>query len=149
MLSPDESQQSAELRQVFVKTLPKRLETVHRRARRLMMQGWDVNVLTVFYQDVQSLAGACGRYGVLDAGEILYGIETCLTPFLERLTFPDSEQTQKFQRVVDALGALIAKHVPAKMATLAGTGAAQHFAAERSGIQTLVVPPRDYWRRWS
>ena len=70
MLSPDESQQSAELRQVFVKTLPKRLETVHRRARRLLMQGWDVNVLTVFFQDVQALAGACGRYGVLDAGEL-------------------------------------------------------------------------------
>ncbi len=147
MLSPDESQQSAELRHVFVKTLPKRLETVHRRARRLIMQGWDVNVLTVFFQDVQALAGACGRYGVLDAGEILYGIEMFVAPHLERLTLPDAAQITQFQRVVDVLGALIAKHVPEKIAT-AASHAAGPLVADRGGIQTLVVPPRDYWRRW-
>ncbi len=147
MLSPDESQQSAELRQVFVKTLPKRLDTVHRRARRLTMQGWDVNVLTVFFHDVQALAGACGRYGVLDAGEILYGIETFVAPHLERLTLPDATELPQFQRVVDALGALIAKHVPEKVAVMA-PGTTGPLVAERGGIQTLVIPPREYWRRW-
>ncbi len=147
MLSPDESQQSAELRQVFIKMLPKRLDTVHRRARRLLMQGWDVNALTVFFEDVQALAGACGRYGVLDAGEILYGIETFLAPYLERLTFPDETQRQQFQRVIDALAALIAKHVPGRTTTLTGVNA-RSLVSERGGIQTLVIPPREYWRRW-
>jgi diguanylate cyclase (GGDEF)-like protein len=148
MLSPDESQQSAELRQVFVKTLPKRLETLHRRARRLLMQGWDVNVLTVFFQDVQAAAGACGRYGVLDAGEVLFGIETFVAPYIERLDLPDEAQRSEFQRHVDALGALVAKHVPEKVAAMA-PGAALPLVAERGGIQTLVIPPREYWRRWS
>ena len=148
MLSPDESQQSAELRLVFVKTLPKRLETVHRRARRLMMQGWDINVMTVFFQDVQALAGACGRYGVLDAGEILYGIETFVAPHLERLELPDEARRPQFQRVIDALGGLIAQHVPEKVAAMA-PGTHSPLVAERGGVQTLVVPPRDYWRRWS
>jgi diguanylate cyclase (GGDEF)-like protein len=148
MLSPDESQQSAELRQVFVKTLPKRLETVHRRARRLMMQGWDINVLTVFFNDVQALAGACGRYGVLDAGEILYGIETFVAPHLERLELPDEARRPQFQRIIDALGGLIAQHVPEKVASLA-PGTHSPLVAERGGVQTLVIPPRDYWRRWS
>lgn len=147
MLSPDESQQSAELRQVFVKTLPKRLDTVHRRARRLLMQGWDVNALTVFFQDVQALAGGCGRYGVLDAGEMLYGIETFLAPYLERMTLPDEPQRQQFQRVIDALAALIAKHVPGRAATLSGTDV-YALVSDRGGIQTLVIPPREYWRRW-
>ena len=146
MLSPDESQQSAELRQVFVKTLPKRLETVHRRARRLTMQGWDVNVLTVFFQDVQALAGACGRYGVLDAGEVLFGIETFVAPYLENVSLPDDEARPQFQRAIDALGALIAKHVPEKVAVT--SPGVMPLVAERGGIQTLVVPPREYWRRW-
>lgn len=148
MLSPDESQQSAELRQVFVKTLPKRLETVHRRARRLMMQGWDVNVMTVFFQDVQALAGACGRYGLLDAGEILFSIETFVAPYLERLVLPDEAQRTQFQRIVDTLGGLISRHVPAKMAATS-SGFVQPLSSERGGVQTLVIPPRDYWRRWS
>lgn len=148
MLSPDESQQSAELRQVFVKTLPKRLETVHRRARRLLMQGWDVNVLTVFFQDVQALAGACGRYGVLDAGEILYGIEMFVGPYLERMALPDEDAGLQFRRVVDALGRLVAKHVPEAAAPLLKADA-RTLAAEQTGVQTLVVPPRDYWRRWA
>lgn len=146
MLSPDESQQSAELRQVFVKTLPKRLETVHRRARRLTMQGWDVNVLTVFFQDVQALAGACGRYGVLDAGEVLFGIETFVAPYLENVSLPDDEARPQFQRAIDMLGALIAKHVPEKVAVT--SPGVMPLVAERGGIQTLVVPPREYWRRW-
>lgn len=146
MLSPDESQQSAELRLVFLKTLPKRLETVHRRARRLAMQGWDVNVLTVFFRDVQALAGACGRYGVLEAGEILYGIELFAAPYLENMTVPDEAARAKFQRVVDALGKVIAKHVPENVAPSA-VGAST-MVTERSGIPTLVIPPREYWRRW-
>lgn len=148
MLSPDESQQSAELRQVFVKTLPKRLETVHRRARRLHMQGWDVNVLTVFFQDVQALAGACGRYGVLDAGEILYAIESFVAPHLERLDLPGEAERPLFQRHIDALGSLVAQHVPEKIATSPAGGNAP-LVAERGGVQTLVIPPREYWRRWS
>jgi diguanylate cyclase (GGDEF)-like protein len=149
MLSPDESQQSAELRLVFVKTLPRRLETVHRRARRLSMQGWDVNVLTVLFQDVQSLVGACGRYGVLEAGEVLYALESLLAPHLEHLSFPDEIQGQQIQRAVDALGALVSQHVPQKSAPISGSGMTLATAAERGGIQTLVVPPREYWRRWS
>ena len=147
MLSPDESQQSAELRHVFVKTLPKRLDTVHRRARRLIMQGWDVNALTVFFQDVQALAGACGRYGVLDAGEILYGIEMFVGPYLARLAFPEPEEIKQFQRVIDTLAALIARQVPGGRAPTMSAGA-QPLVADRGGIQTLVIPPREYWRRW-
>ena len=147
MLSPDESQQSAELRLVFLKTLPRRLETVHRRGRRLLMQGWDINVLTVFFEDVQALSGACGRYGVLEAGEVLYAIESFLAPFLERMSLPTAEQSPEFQRLLDALGRLISKHVPERVS--ASLGAAPVPAlAERTGVQTLVVPPREYWRRW-
>ncbi|HWT14928.1 MAG TPA: EAL domain-containing protein [Patescibacteria group bacterium] len=130
-----------------MKTLPKRLETVHRRARRLLIQGWDVNVLTVFFRDVQALSGACGRYGVLDAGEVLYGIEMFVAPHLERLSLPEAEQTAQFQRIVEVLAKLIAKHVPEKLAVMA-PGAAVPLVAERGGIQTLVIPPREYWRRW-
>ena len=65
----DEIQQSAELRQAFLRHLPKRLDGVRRRGRRLCNVGWDINALALLYDELQLLAGNCGSHGLIDLSE--------------------------------------------------------------------------------
>jgi diguanylate cyclase (GGDEF)-like protein len=145
MQNQDETQQNAELRQAFLKFLPKRLETLQKRGRRLCVGGWDINALTLLYQEVQTLAGACGRYGILEAGELLFGIERLLSGPIENVQLPDAEQTALFAKLLDGLGKVIARQASTVLRTPADAGA----AAPRSPYPTSVKPPNEYWKRWS
>ena len=78
MHKQDDSQQSAELRQAFLRHLPKRLDTLTRRGLRQARDGWDINSLSLIFREVQTLAGASGRYGLLDLAEKLFAIESAL-----------------------------------------------------------------------
>ena len=120
MLNQDETQQNAELRQAFLKFLPKRLETLQKRGRRLCVGGWDINALTLLYQEVQTLAGACGRYGILESGEMLFGIERLLAAPIENVQLPDAEQTAVFIKLLDGLGKIIARQTSASVRTPVG-----------------------------
>jgi len=71
MQKQDDTQQAAELRLAFLRHLPKRLDTLRKRGQRLCTQGWDINALSILFREIQTLAGACGRYGLLDSGELL------------------------------------------------------------------------------
>ena len=51
-----ETQQRAELRLAFLRHLPKRAEAIGRRGRRFCRDGWDINGLSLLYEDVQRLA---------------------------------------------------------------------------------------------
>ena len=145
MQGQDESQQSAELRQAFLRHLPKRLDGVRRRGRRLCQSGWDINALTLLFDEVQTLAGACGRYGLLDLGEKLFALERTLAPHIEEVKIPDAEQTAQVAAVLEALG-------PPAQAAAAGPGAAQVGSDERAtldGIPLQVVPPVDFIARFA
>src|ERR1700754_1239727 len=89
MQKHDETQQAAELRRAFIRHLPKRLETLRKRGYRLCTQGWDVNALSLLFREIQTLAGTCGRYGLLDLSEHLFGLESLLTPFVEEVAIPN------------------------------------------------------------
>ena len=86
MLKQDDSQQSAELRQAFLRHLPKRLDTLTRRGLRQAREGWDINSLSLIFREVQTLAGASGRYGLLDLAEKLFSIESALADSLEQVS---------------------------------------------------------------
>ena len=47
----------------------KRLDSVRRRGRRMCQQGWDINALALLFEELQTLAGACGRWGGRPGGE--------------------------------------------------------------------------------
>ena len=96
MQQQDDTQQAAELRLAFLRHLPKRLEMLRKRGQRLCDQGWDINALTLLFRETQPLAGACGRYGLLDIGEHLFSIERFLTPFVTLVSVPDQAQTEAF-----------------------------------------------------
>jgi diguanylate cyclase (GGDEF)-like protein len=150
MPNQDEAQQSAELRQAFLKFLPKRLETLQKRGRRLCVGGWDINALTLLYQEVQTLAGACGRYGILESGEMLFGIERLLSGPIENVQLPDAEQTAVFIKLLDGLGKIIARQTaPNQRAPVGDAALRGHGQPQSSPYPTSVRPPAQYWQRWS
>src|ERR1700745_1445987 len=110
MQKQEDTQQAAELRLAFLRHLPKRLDTLRKRGQRLSTQGWDINALTNLFRELQTLAGTCGRYGLLDVGERLFALERFLAPFAERVAIPDSAQSAAFAVQLRELDSLIASH---------------------------------------
>ncbi|HJU41024.1 MAG TPA: Hpt domain-containing protein, partial [Tahibacter sp.] len=103
MHKQDDSQQNAELRQAFLRHLPKRLDTLTRRGLRQARDGWDINTLSLIFREVQTLAGASGRYGLLDLAEKLYAIETALAEKVEQVALPDEILTEHIVRLLEDL----------------------------------------------
>ena len=142
MHTQDDTQQAAELRLAFVRHLPKRLETLRKRGLRLCTQGWDINALSILFRELQTLAGACGRYGLLDIGERLFAMENFLAPFVQNVAIPDVAQTEAFTMQLAGLDLLIAQHEVTQAAQLT-------VAPARAGSYPLqVTPPPEYWKRF-
>ena len=150
MQKQDDTQQAAELRLAFLRHLPKRLETLRKRGLRLCTQGWDVNALSILFREIQTLAGACGRYGLLDSGEFLFALESFLAPFVEQVTIPNASQIGAFAAQLRELEPLIAQH-ERRYGEPAGTQAAAALTVETAqagGFSLQVTPPPEYWYRF-
>lgn len=148
MLPKDETQQNAELRQAFLKHLPRRVEMVRKRGHRVCKGVWDVNTVTLLYQDVQGLAGASGRYGLLEASERLYQIERLLEPFIRQLRMPSADDRLQIEQQLEALVAAAEPPTP----TVRSARELHVAAPERvpaSVIPSSLRPPEEYWRRFS
>src|SRR5579885_744666 len=151
MQTQDDTQQAAELRRAFLRHLPKRLETLRKRGLRLCTQGWDVNALALLFRELQTLAGTCGRYGLLDISERLFALEGSLAPFVEQVAIPNTSQTEAFAAQLRELTPLIARHeAQYGEAPGAGSAAALAVAPAQAGIYRLqVTPPPEYWKRFA
>ena len=151
MHQQNDTQQAAELRLAFVRHLPKRLETLRKRGQRLCTQGWDINALTLLLRELQTLAGACGRYGLLDVGEYLFALESFLAPFVERVAIPNPGQTETFAAQLDGLDRLITHHEAqyGEPATAQAAAALTVAAVQTGTIALQVTPPPDYWKRFA
>src|SRR5690606_29160971 len=112
MYAQDESQQRTELRLAFLRHLPARIEQVARRANRFCRDGWDVNGLSLLQQDVQRLAGASGRYGMVDASERLHALEMLLAEMLERGALPDEDANRHVAALLQELAPASAAPAP-------------------------------------
>ena len=146
----DDTQQAAELRLAFLRHLPKRLETLRKRGQRLCAQGWDINALSILFREIQTLAGACGRYGLLDSGEYLFALESFLAPFVERVAIPNASQTEAFGAQLRKLEPLIAQHEHqyGESASTQATAALTVATTQIGGFALQVTPPPDYWKRF-
>jgi diguanylate cyclase (GGDEF)-like protein len=148
VLPKDDTQHNAELRQAFLRHLPRRIETVRKRGHRICSGVWDLNTLTLLLQDVQGLAGAAGRYGLLDASERLYQVEQLLEPWVRTPRLPDAAERQAIEARINALAEVGA----APVATLRTPRDFLVPLPERLAQQAVPVflrPPEEYWRRFS
>jgi len=149
MHTQDDTQQAAELRLAFVRHLPKRLETLRKRGLRLCTQGWDINALSILFRELQTLAGACGRYGLLDIGERLFAMENFLAPFVQNVAIPDVAQTEAFTMQLAGLDLLIAQHEERHIEPAVTQAAQLTVAPAHAGSYPLqVTPPPEYWKRF-
>jgi diguanylate cyclase (GGDEF)-like protein len=150
MQTQENTQQAAELRRAFLRHLPKRLETLRKRGLRLCTQGWDINALAVLFRELQTLAGTCGRYGLLDLGERLFALEGWLAPFVESVAIPTPQQSEAFAAQLEGLAPLIERHAAQYgEASDRGMVAALAVAPVQAGIYSLqVTPPAEYWKRF-
>jgi len=146
MLRAEETPQNAEHKQAFLKFLPKRLDTLVKRGRRLLLGGWDINALNVLFQEVQTLAGAAGRYGLVDVSELLFAIEVNLAPFIESVSLPDEDASTRFGQQLTDIGRMAARDGGEPNGRAA---AATKVAAIKSHVPLMVTPPQNYWHRWA
>jgi diguanylate cyclase (GGDEF)-like protein len=136
-----DTQQRAELRLAFLRHLPKRAEAIGRRGRRFCREGWDINGLSLLYEDVQRLAGVSGRYGVLEVSEQLLALESVLGEFLEHETLPDEAANERIVKLLDEL----APHIPEVRVHVGETPTA---TARYTDSPRAELAPPNYWRRW-
>ena len=84
MLAKDVSQQAAELRQAFLRHLPRRVDLLQKKGHRLIRGPWDVNAAALLLKEVQQLAGAAGKHGLVDSSDRLYQLELRLAEDLKQ-----------------------------------------------------------------
>ncbi len=150
IVAQDETQQNAEFRQAFLKHLPKRVEIVLKRGRRLA-RSWDINAFALMHQDVQGLAGACGRYGLLDLGDRFFGLENFLSPFVKEYRQPEAEHANQFALLLDELSPVAEREMERLGLGLVLAVQNRHADMPQLGrkIQTSVIPPLDFISRYA
>ncbi|MEO7478000.1 MAG: EAL domain-containing protein [Lysobacteraceae bacterium] len=125
------SSQQDEYRQAFLRHLPKRIETIEARIQRYLREGWDAPGLSILNDDVQRLAGASGRYDLIEPSQHLLSLENMLGEHMVRKTLPNRQQSE---RMLALMGAIMAALAPRP-------------DAQRNSGHSEMAPER-YWQRW-
>ncbi|MGH8183422.1 MAG: EAL domain-containing response regulator [Rhodanobacteraceae bacterium] len=134
-----------ELQAAFRRHLPQRLRTLLRRARVQCRTGWDCNVLRALHDEIAMLAGACGRYGMLETGERLLALESVLAAPVAAQDVPDAATSAGIDALLDSLRPHLQMDSPGT-ALPAWMQDATPLAA-REPFPRCEVPPDKYWVR--
>lgn len=134
MAATEDIQQTkgAELKQAFANHLPKRLALVRRRCRELCNDAWDMHTLSSLYDDVQTLAGSSGTYGLVEVSEQLFSLEVYLASFTEGELTPSDQQRSEILRLAEELDEFIGDEVAVEE-TEQGPPSLRPVAREDSG----------------
>jgi PleD family two-component response regulator/EAL domain-containing protein (putative c-di-GMP-specific phosphodiesterase class I) len=125
------SAQQDEYRQAFLRHLPKRIEAVEQRIQRFRRDGWEANGMALLNDDVQRLAGASGRYDLIEPSQHLLTLEQMLGDHIARKSLPDAHHSERMLALMAAV-----------TASLAVRPDSQQNSAHSE------VAPEAYWRRW-
>ncbi|MBS0195081.1 MAG: EAL domain-containing protein [Proteobacteria bacterium] len=126
------SSQHEEYRQAFLRHLPKRVESIEQRIGRYRRDGWEAEGLRMLTDDVQRLAGASGRYDLIEPSQHLLTLEQMLGEHMSQRTLPNAQQSDRMLTLTAAVTAAL---------TVKPTGPQKVAHSE--------VPPAAYWRRWT
>ena len=125
------SSQQDEYRLAFLRHLPKRIEAVEARIQRYRREGWDAAGVAMLNDDVARLAGASGRYDLIEPSQHLLSLENLLGEHATRKTIPNRQQNDRMLALLAAITASLAAHPNAQ----------RHVAHSE-------VAPERYWQRW-
>jgi diguanylate cyclase (GGDEF)-like protein len=149
-IAAEEHQQRSELRQAFLRHLPKRVSQLVKRGRGLCAHGFDINGMSLLYEDVQRMAGAAGRYGAVEVCEQLLAMEGLLGSCLGREAAPDASEQAQLLEVFELVLMHTGPDTPAPMARAAARpGNLRATPDEREPfLGRAETPPSHYWLRW-
>ncbi|GJM10551.1 MAG: hypothetical protein DHS20C11_28270 [Lysobacteraceae bacterium] len=89
--------------QAFASKLRAEISAVQKRCLRLCTKGWDLNTVSIVYQQVQELVAESADHGAIDASDLLFSLEVYLSSFIESAIIPSPAQLQEIERLVNAL----------------------------------------------
>jgi len=95
--------QEAELRQAFIKHLPQRLARLRDRCIRLCHEGWDINVVSIAFQDARHMAGLVGNAGLIEDSDNLHQLELFLEPLLREERLPSDSEISQLNKLASRL----------------------------------------------
>lgn len=125
--------QHDEYRQAFLRHLPKRIEAVEQRIQRYRRDGWEAEGMALLNDDVQRLAGASGRYDLIEPSQHLLTLEQMLGEHLSHRSLPNPQQADRMLALTAAV-----------TASLSG----RPGAAPAARPAHCEIPPDVYWHRW-
>lgn len=128
-----------DLRRTFQRHLPRRIVAVARRIEHFRTEGWDINGLALIHADVQRLAGASGRHGLVEASELLLALESLLDKPLSEDVVPNDKTSKRIVKVVLELQ----QRLP--VVDDGDPGDAPTFG----DVDRVEAPPPAYWQRWT
>ncbi len=125
------SSQQDEYRLAFLRHLPKRIEAVEQRIQRYRREGWDAGGMSLLNDDVQRLAGASGRYDLIEPSQHLLTLEQMLGEHIAHRSLPDPQQADRMLSLTAAVTASLIARPDARQLSVHSE-----------------VAPEAYWRRW-
>lgn len=144
-LPRDESQQTAELRQAFLRHLPRRVETLRKKLLRLTRGAWDINALTLLISEVGALAGASGRYGMVGTSDSLHRLELTLTPLKQSMALPDAAMRAHIEQLAGEIGE--APEAPVRRVAMVAD-LLRPPPDVAGGFPAFLPLPGDFWRQF-
>ena len=115
--------------------LPQRLTSFKKRCMKLCREGWDLNTLSVVYEEAQALTGACGTHGQIEISDQLLSIEVFLSSYRENAIIPNAKQLEDLEQLVTAIDPSRVQATEAEQAKSAG----QHIDVRTRAPQSPSV----------
>lgn len=138
----DESRQNAELRQAFLRHLPRRLDAARRRGLQLARDGWDINALILLQRELRAMSTACQRFARPDIQARLAAAEREIAPCVAQHELPDGERGARVAAQFEAFGPIVEQLTAPSPAASAAVDA-------EAGFQVESTPPSDFIARYA
>ena len=137
-MSKTQSSQQEEYRQAFLRHLANRIAAIEQRIHRYRREGWEASGIAALHEDVQRLAGASGRYDLIEPSQRLLALEQTLGEHVSRKTVPDSRQGEHMLALMAAVTKSLAKPVDVELSSHSEFGA---HAASAHARPDGTAPP--------
>lgn len=93
-------QKNRKLKEAFIQHLPERIIDIKEKWGDLCQREWETTRLKHLYTKAQDLAGASGRFGLIEISESLFMLETFFSSFVDSNLQPNEQQTDTGDKLI-------------------------------------------------
>ncbi len=106
MMSGSVAQQGSDLKQAFLRHLPERIGAIEDNWNGLVSSGWNKGKLNQLFLRIQDLAGAAGKFGLIQVSESVYSLEQYFRALSVSHDPPAAEQAAEIEALIRSLKAV-------------------------------------------